>query len=74
VVDQLGGAGGSAQPDAFEACLAWFDGISGAEDQLFAKLVYCRGARQHDRAGDSEVLQGALDRAGKALRMAGFGF
>ena len=69
VVDQLSGASGSAQANGFEACLPWLDGISGAEDQLLAKLVYRGGARQHGRAGDPEVLQDALDGTGKALRM-----
>ena len=73
MVDQLSGAGGSAQADGFEACLPRLDGISGAEDQLLAKLVYRGGARQHGRAGDPEVLQDALDGTGKALRMVGFG-
>ena len=57
VVDQLSGAGGSAQADGFKACLPWFYGITGAEDQLFAKPVYFGGARQHGRAGDPEILQ-----------------
>ena len=73
MVDQFSGAGGCAQADGLEACLPWLDGVSGAEDQLLAKLVYRGGAGQHGWAGDAEVLQDALDGTGKARRMAGFG-
>jgi hypothetical protein len=59
---------------ASRPCLSRLDTISRAEDQLFAKLVYGGGARQHDRAGDPEVMQDALERTGKILlRIVGFG-
>jgi hypothetical protein len=74
VVDQFSGASGPTQTDGFETCLARLDAISDAEDQLLAKLVYGAGARQHDRAGDPEVMQDALERTGKVLRIVRFGF
>ena len=71
VVDQLGGAGGSAEAESLEAFLPWFAGMCGAEDQLLADLVYGAGPDQHGGVGDAEVMQDALDRARASLRVVG---
>jgi hypothetical protein len=65
VVDQLSRACGCAQADGFETSLLWPDGISGVDDELLAELIYRGGATKHGRASDAEVLQDALDGAGK---------
>jgi hypothetical protein len=36
VVDQFGGAAGSAQDDSLKACLVWVVGLGGVDDELFA--------------------------------------
>src|ERR1700728_1457959 len=72
VVDQLGGAAGSAEAESLEAFLPWFAGMCGAEDQLLAGLVYGGGPDQHGRGGDGEGMQDALDRARPSLRIVGF--
>lgn len=63
MVDQLGGAGGSAEADCVQACLLYLGGLCGVEDELFAELVDRGGACQSGRAGHAEVVRNAFDRA-----------
>lgn len=72
VVDQLGGAGGSAGAECIEAFLPSFAGMCGTEDQLLAELVDGGGSKQDGWIGDAKVLQDALDGAGASLRVVGF--
>ena len=73
VVDELGGARGSAEAENVEAFLSPFADVCGAEDQLLTQLVYGGGSKQHDRVGDAEVMQEALDRTRASLPIVGFG-
>jgi hypothetical protein len=72
VVDQLGGAGGSAEAESVEAFLPRFAGVCGTEDQLLSEVVYGGGSDQHGRVGDAEVMQDALDRSRASLRIVRF--
>ena len=62
---------GPAQGGGAEGGMSWLRGLCGVEDELLACLVDHGCVVQHVGAGDPEVLQDALDRAGHFMSRAG---